>query len=75
MKPQDLPPVRVRYWAGRQWHEVPDDDRWLYLGIAPTPQTTWQTVRYHVLHGLIMRYPLLSVLRFAWRNRNSFRRD
>ena len=72
MKPEDVPPVNVKYWRFRQYREVPRDPSWTFMGIAPTPKTTWQTIRYHVLHGLIMRYPILSILRFAWQNRHSF---
>lgn len=46
---------------------------WLSLGVAPEPQTTGQTIRYHIGHGLAMGYPLREVLAFAWRNRRSFR--
>lgn len=72
MKPADVPPVRVKYWRGKQWREVPDGPDWIFLGIAPTPQTTWQALLYHILHGLIMRYPIADVLRWSWRNRHSF---
>jgi hypothetical protein len=42
------------------------------LGVAPMPTTVRQTLVYHVCHGLLMRYPILDVLRFSWRNRRSF---
>ena len=48
---------------------------WLGLGLCPEPQTTGQTIRYHIGHGLVMQYPFVSILRFAWRNRGSFTDD
>jgi hypothetical protein len=42
------------------------------LGTAPVPRTPLQTMIHHVCHGLLMRYPLWSIFRFAWTNRNTF---
>lgn len=74
MRPEDVPPVRVKWIGFRQYREVPfRSEGWVFMGIAPLPRTTWQTIRYHILHGLIMQYPLWSILKFAWRNRHSFK--
>ena len=51
------------------------DSEYVTMGYARRPCGIWQTVRYHVLHGLLMGYRLLPVLRFAWRNRRSFEEE
>lgn len=51
----------------------PVADGWMRLGVCPAPRTTWETIRYHAGHGLVMGYPLLRILWFAWRNRRSWR--
>lgn len=68
----DIPDAVVKRWDGHWWHRIPNDERFVSLGICPAPAGPWQTFRYHVLHGLLMGYPLVSILRFAWRNRRSF---
>lgn len=50
----------------------PPDTDWLNLGLCLAPQTVWQTIVYHFCHGLLMRYPLLDVIRFSLTERNSF---
>lgn len=42
---------------------------WERLGWCPTPRTRWGWFRQHLLEGLLMRYPVLDVIVFAWRNR------
>lgn len=42
------------------------------LGFCPRPVGQCQTVLHHVWHGLLMRYPIRSVVCFAWRNRTTF---
>lgn len=69
-----IPPVRVKYWDAHYWQEMPNDERFILLGICPAPlgYCPWRTFRHHVLHGLLMGYPLWSVLRWSWRNRRGW---
>lgn len=68
-----MPPAELIEYEGRLWYAVPEPDSdWIHLGVAPMPRTTWQTFVYHVCHGFLMRYPLVDVLVFSWRNRRSF---
>ena len=69
---REIPAAELRWEDGRWWFALPDDPGIVHLGIAPAPTTTWQTFVYHVCHGLIMHYPLWSVLTWSWRNRRSF---
>ena len=57
---------------GRWWVRDDAGPEWVHLGYAPTPRTTWQTVRYHLGHGLVMGYRLRDVVAWSWRNRRSF---
>lgn len=38
---------------------------WIELGFCPQPRTSWQWFCYHLGHGIVMRYPLASVVVFA----------
>lgn len=38
----------------------------MMIGICPTPKTRWQSIRHHILHGLLMNYPLWAILFFAF---------
>lgn len=58
--------------SGELWEKYIHDEKYISLGIAPRPQTRLQAIIYHVCHGLIMRYPLLDILVWSWRNRDSF---
>jgi len=60
---------------GSIWVKEPDSYDWMPLGIAPTPRSSWQIFWYHVGHGLVMQYPLWSILKFSWKNRHGFKRD
>jgi hypothetical protein len=79
------PPVRFGHWRGGlgtvrrpvgDWPWPASTQRhardWLELGWAPRPRSVAEGFRYHLGHGLVMGYPLLSVLAFAWRNRGNF---
>jgi len=71
----DLPPAQLLYWDGALWRRVPADQMaatHIDLGVAPMPTTVRQALVYHVCHGLLMRYPILDVLRFSWSNRRLF---
>jgi hypothetical protein len=69
----ELPPLDVREDEdGREWLAMPDYGKWVTLGFAPVPQTVSKGFWHHVWHGLLVGYPLLEVLAFAWRNRFSF---
>ena len=44
------------------------DEKWLPVGYIPRPTTRLGWFVYHVVHGLAMRYRLLPVLVYAFRN-------
>lgn len=65
--------TEIREYDGRLWRVLPDaQSDTIDLGVAPMPKTVWQTLVYHICHGVIMRYPLIDVLVWSWRNRKSF---
>lgn len=78
MKPgDDMPAAEIGECEdGGLWYNVTDymhpDSAWIHLGIAPRPRTTWEVILYHIGNGLVMQYPLLSILSFAWQNRRAF---
>lgn len=41
---------------------------WLPVGNIPAPRTRFGWFMYHLIHGLVMRYPLWKVLGFAISN-------
>lgn len=41
------------------------DDRWLPVGHIPKPRTRLGWFMYHLIHGLVMRYPWWKVIAFA----------
>lgn len=41
---------------------------WLSVGYIPQPRTRLGWFVYHLLHGLVMRYPLRKVIGFALAN-------
>lgn len=47
--------------------ELPQPAQWDCLGYKPRPITRWQRFRSHLGHGLLMQYPLRSVLGFSIR--------
>lgn len=61
------------HWTGRHAYMPAPRLGYMELGSAPKPETLWQQFWHGVHHGRLMRYPWLSVLRFAfgslyWRN-------
>lgn len=44
---------------------------WVGMGVAPRPRGPWRVFLYHVGHGLVMGYPAVDILSFAWRNRKN----
>ena len=43
--------------------DVPED--WVDVGMIPEPRTRLGWFLYHLVHGLVMRYPIHRVLAFA----------
>jgi hypothetical protein len=72
VRPGDEPSTVIRPFRGKMWVKYDYGDDWLLMGIAPRPKTVWQTLVYHICHGLIMQYPLRDVLIWSWKNRRSF---
>jgi hypothetical protein len=70
------PGLTLDYHDGVWWQECyTKHEGWFPLGIAPLPETTWQTFVYHICHGLIMHYPLISCIAYAWKYRDSFNKE
>lgn len=73
---QDAP--ELAFWDDmeQRWRPLPAAPHLagdvIALGIAPRPRNAREGFLYHLCHGLLMRYPLLDVLVFSWRNRASF---
>ncbi|MEM7531082.1 MAG: hypothetical protein AAF639_02805 [Chloroflexota bacterium] len=40
-------------------------DDWVFVGYVPSPKTRLGWFVYHMIHGLLMRYPLRSVIAFS----------
>lgn len=70
------PPIaELVYLDTGEYVNLPDydmDSDWIQLVVCPTPTTVIDTIVYHIAYGTLMHYPLLSILKFAWRNRRSF---
>ena len=64
------PPLRtvIKHKDGKQYEELLDDSDWISFGYAPRPATRLGWFVYHIAHGLLMHYPLRSVLAFALLN-------
>lgn len=52
---------------GWTYQQLIDDEQWLHVGYIPTPTTKLGWLTYHIIHGLAMRYPLMSVIRYSFR--------
>jgi hypothetical protein len=50
---------------GALYHKVVDDSYWLDVGYIPTPQTVLGWFIYHLIHGLVMGYPVHKVVIFS----------
>lgn len=53
-----------------EYEKLISDRRWIYLGYIPRPQSHLGWFLYHLIHGLLMRYPLYKILGFAVLNTN-----
>ena len=42
-----------------------DDPAWLHVGYVPRPRSRFAWFVHHLVHGLVMRYPLHKVIGFA----------
>ena len=63
------PPCHIRNDSeGAIWEKWLEDDQWLRMGYVPTPTTRLGWFIYHIVHGLLMHYPLTAVLVWSWRN-------
>lgn len=61
------PPLRtiLKTKDGKQYEELLDESGWIAFGYSPQPTTRLGWFVYHTTHGLLMRYPLRSVIAFA----------
>lgn len=61
------PPLRtvINGKDGTTYEERLDEPAWISVGYAPKPTTRLGWFVYHTIHGLLMRYPLRSVIAFA----------
>ena len=64
------PPLLVKYDEIRSIYfiEILDDPKWLPIGYIPTPKTHLGWFLYHLIHGLVMRYPVHKVLYYSLTN-------
>jgi hypothetical protein len=40
-----------------------------FLGHALRPTTTWRNFLWHLCNGLLMQYPVLSIMVYSWKHR------
>lgn len=60
------PPAQtVKEFDGRMWYQETNNNDWMNIGMVARPKTKWEWTRHHILHGLLMNYPLWTVLIFA----------
>jgi len=62
------PPVRsiiTNKQDGKHYEELLNDPDWLSMGYIPQPQSTLGWFRHHLIHGMMMGYPLRSVIAFS----------
>lgn len=57
-----------KYIGGKLFIEHIQDDKWINVGYIPTPKTRLGWFCYHLVHGLVMRYPVTKVLGYALAN-------
>lgn len=50
---------------GQLYYKAMDNSEWLFTGYIPTPQTVLGWFFYHLVHGLVMKYPACKVLIFS----------
>lgn len=64
------PTLLVKYDKERDidFIEILNDPRWTSVGYVPTPKGQLGWFIYHLIHGLVMRYPIHKVLYFALNN-------
>lgn len=76
MQPGNEPVAKIIMRRDGYYFKLPEfNSEWIHLGIAPVPRNVRQTFIYHLCNGLLMQYPLWSVIRYAWRERHSFKKD
>lgn len=63
-------PLRVKFDPESQtfYEEMLQDPAWLRMGYVPAPASRLGWFLHHVIHGLLMRYPLTAVLRWSWQH-------
>ncbi len=45
--------------------EILNDSHWTSIGYIPTPQSQFGWFIYHLIHGIVMKYPFHKVLYFS----------
>lgn len=64
------PPLLIKYDRIRDidFIEIMEDPEWLSVGYIPVPRTRLGWFLYHLVHGLVMKYPAHKVLFYALNN-------
>jgi hypothetical protein len=64
------PPMQVRVFDenDNEYESVVYHEDWQPVGYIPRPKTRPGWFMYHLIHGLVMRYPWWKVLGFAFAN-------
>lgn len=53
---------------GNLWQLLCDYPQWQPVGLIPSPRGRFGWFLYHLVHGLVMRYPWWKVIGFALAN-------
>ena len=48
-----------------EYEELLCNDKWLAVGHIPLPHTRLGWLVWHIIHGLLMRYPVYKVIGYA----------
>ena len=61
------PPPRVVFDERKEAYflEMLNDPRWLPVGYIPTPRSRLGWFAYHLVHGLVMQYPVWKVIGYS----------
>jgi len=62
------PPVEIVEDAetGESFVSLLDDPLWLHVGYIPMPRTRLSWFVYHLIHGVVMRYPIHKVIGYSF---------
>jgi hypothetical protein len=59
------PDADIIFFDNEPYIKMLNDPKWFSVGVIPTPTTRRGWFAYHLIHGLVMRYPWWRVVCYA----------